>query len=987
MIRTVAQWFAACRRSSRPTRRISSAVSSALKPAILCDTLEERTLLLHPLTAVPVLNSLAGAPVTVYLDFNGYTESDASWIGSGSPIVTPAFDNDNDPTTFSDEELRRIEEIWYRVAEDYAPLNVNVSTVEPAAIRDFESVRVVLGGNGAWNGEPSGGASLVNSFSSNQSNTCFVFTDNLVDETGKGAPSFSAMNASHEAGHTFGLVHHSQYNSSGQKTKEYDPGDLRLGPIMGGAFFSERSTWNNGQSNVSSTTFQDDLAVLTGATNQTVYYRADDIGSTRATATVINVGTTAATYGGLIGRMDDEDFFRFDTPGGLLSLTVEGLNLRRTYNNPDLNFGTNLDAVLRLYDAAGTLLKTANPTDTVFASLSEQLASGTYYVAVAGTGEYGSLGQFTLTTQNTPAPPAPVMSSPSGTVTVQRPVFEWSSVSGVDHYELVVANQTTGQASYYQASTTQTSHTAGSDFTQGSYQARVRSVTSNGQVSEWSTARSFTVDIPTPSQPSVTKPTGTLASLRPTFEWTSSTNAVSYTLWLNNLATGQRVLFQTSITTTSWTPTSDIPEGRYRVWVQAINTANEASAWSTPVDFRIDIPAPSAPVITAPAAVINSTIARVEWTASTGAASYDLWIRNLTTGESEYIREKTLPSSRTWYESTALPQASYRVWVRAAGATGKYSAWSEARDFMVDILPPNAPTVTGPVGTGSSNTVTTLSPIFQWTSALRAAKYDLWVSNFTTGQGQIIRQSSLETLSYTASQLPQGDYKAWVRGINSANEVGPWSSTFSFVIDEPVPGSTQLIAPVVPSSGVIETAMPRVAWNSVAGAATYQMRIDNLTLSTAQVVLVTGLTGTEYTLTRNQRLGEYQYAAMVRAVNQSGEFGAWSSALQFRVNVPTPVAPTVLAPTGTSSDRTPLFRWTHQTVGFRYEIYVRDLTRNVSSSVSVDTFQLNSAGTEASFSLPDSSALSAGNFRVWIRAFNATGEAGLWSAAVDFVVT
>ncbi len=960
---------------------------SGLKPATLCDTLEERTLLLHPLTAVPVLNSLPGAPVTVYLDFNGYTESDVSWIGSGSPIETPAFDNDNDPTTFSDEELRRIEEIWYRVAEDYAPLNINVSTVEPAVIRDFESVRVVFGGNGAWNGEPSGGASLINSFSSDQSNTCFVFTDNLADETGKGAPNFSAMNASHEAGHTFGLVHHSQYNSSGQKTKEYDPGDLRLGPIMGAAFYSERSTWNNGLSNISSTNYQDDLAVLTGTINQSVQYRTDDIGSTRATATVITVGTSSTAYTGLIGRMDDVDFFQFETTGGLISLAVEGLNLRRIYNNQNLNFGTNLDAVLKLYDAAGALLKTASPTDSVFASLSEQLSSGTYYVSVSSTGEYGSLGQFTLTTQNTPAPPAPVMSSPTGTLTVARPAFEWSTVSGIDHYELVVANVTTGQSTYYQTTTTATSHTAGSDFSQGNYQARVRAVTSNGQVSEWSSARSFTVDIPTPSRPTVTKPTGTVASLRPTFEWTSSTDAVSYTIWINNLATGQRVLYQAGITTTNWTPDADVLEGRYRVWVQAVNSANEASAWSTAVDFRIDIPAPSVPVITAPAAVINSTIARVEWTASTAAASYDLWIRNLTTGESEYIREKTLPSSRTWYETQSLPQASYRVWVRATGITGKTSAWSAARDFMVDILPPAAPSVTGPVGTGNSNTVTTLSPIFQWTSALRAAKYDLWVSNFTTGQGQIIRQPSLETLSYTASRLPQGDYKAWVRGINSANEVGPWSSAYSFVIDEPVPGSTQLIAPVVPSSGVIDTAMPRLAWNSVSGAATYQMRIDNITLSTSQVVLVTGLTGTEYTLTRDQRLGEYQYAAMVRTVNQSGEASPWSSALQFRVNVPTPVAPTILAPTGSGSDRTPLFRWTHQTVGFRYEIFIRDLTRNVNSSVSVDTFQVNSAGTEASFSLPDASALQAGNFRVWIRAFNATGEAGLWSSAVDFALT
>ncbi len=956
-------------------------------PAAVCDVLEDRTLLLHPLTAVPVLNSLTGAPVTLYLDFNGHTESDVSWIGSGSPIVTSAFDNDNDVTTFSDEELRRIEEIWYRVAEDYAPLNVNVSTVEPSSIRDFESIRVVLGGTGTWNGEPSGGVSLVNSFSSNQSNTCFVFTDNLVDETGKGAPNFSAMNASHEAGHTFGLLHHSQYNSSGQKTKEYDPGDLRLGPIMGAAFFSERSTWNNGPSNVSSSTLQDDLVVLTRSGNQTMQFRADDIGSTTATATAISVLETASSVSGLIGRNDDADYFRFETAGGLVSLSVEGLNLRRIYSNQGLNFGTNLDAVLKLYDGAGTLLKTASPADSVFAALSEQLSSGTYFVAVSGTGEYGSLGQYTLTTQVTPAPPAPVISGPAGTVTSARPVFEWSSVSGVDHYELVVLNQTTGQATYYQATSNVTSHTAGSDFLQGNYEARVRAINGNGQSSEWSSPASFSVDIPAPSRPSVTKPSGTVATLRPTLEWTASTNASSYTIWLNNLATGQRVAYTTGVTSTTWTTTSDLAEGRYRVWVQAVNSAAEVSAWSTAVDFRIEIPAPAVPTVTAPGAVINSTVARIEWTASTGAAAYDLWVRNLTTGEAQYIRETSLPSDRLWFETPSLPQGTYRVWVRASGSTGKFSAWSAARDFIVDLLPPNAPTVTGPVGAGSSNIVTTLSPIFQWTEADRAAKYDLWVSNFTTGQGQIIRQANLETLSYTASLLPQGQYRSWVRGINSANETGPWSTTYAFVIDEPVPGTTQLTSPVVPTSGMINTAMPRLAWAAVSGAATYQVRIDNLTTSTPQVVFVSGLTSTEYTLTRDQRLGENRYSAMVRAVNQSGEVGAWSTALQFRVDVPTPVAPSILAPTGTGSDRTPLFRWTHQTVGYRYEIFIRDLSRNVSTTLSADTFLISSDGKEASVALPDASALPAGNFRCWIRAFNATGESSLWSTAVDFVLT
>ena len=103
------------------------------------------------MTSIPLLNSRPGAPVTVYLDFNGHSETDASW-NNGTTIVTPVFDADGDLTTFSDEELRRMEELWYRVSEDFAPFNLNVTTVEPTSINDFESLRVSIGGNGAWLG-------------------------------------------------------------------------------------------------------------------------------------------------------------------------------------------------------------------------------------------------------------------------------------------------------------------------------------------------------------------------------------------------------------------------------------------------------------------------------------------------------------------------------------------------------------------------------------------------------------------------------------------------------------------------------------------------------------------------------------------------------------------------------------------------------------------------------------------------------------------
>ncbi len=97
----------------------------------------------------------------------------------------------------------------------------------------------------------------------------------------------------------------------------------------------------------------------------------------------------------MIERNTDQDWFRFTTTGGSVSLNFAGVAR-----------GTNLDISVSLYDASGTLLQTVNPADDVSASLSAVLADGTYYIMIDGVGarslsdgysDYGSLGQYFVT--------------------------------------------------------------------------------------------------------------------------------------------------------------------------------------------------------------------------------------------------------------------------------------------------------------------------------------------------------------------------------------------------------------------------------------------------------------------------------------------------------------------------------------------------------------------------------------------------------------
>lgn len=333
---------------------------------------------LNPLSSIPVLNSLPGAAVTLYLDFDGYFEP--VW-GSYANITTPVFDRDNDLTTFSDSELANMETIWRYVAEDFSPFPINVTTVEPPNFNNGEALRVAIGGNGSWTDGTYGGIAYVNNFTSATANTVYVFPKNL----GNGNPKSVAEASSHEAGHAFGLAHQSAYNASGTKTAEYysGPGDGRA-PIMGNSYSATRGLWWNGTSSASSTTIQDDLAVLSRPANG-FGYRPDDHANNSLNATPLVGSGNLLTGSGVLTTTSDVDYFSFETNAGDVTVSV---TVPSAVNN--------LDARIELRDASNNLIASAAPSNSFSASLTANVPAGSYRVIVASQGNYGDVGTYTV---------------------------------------------------------------------------------------------------------------------------------------------------------------------------------------------------------------------------------------------------------------------------------------------------------------------------------------------------------------------------------------------------------------------------------------------------------------------------------------------------------------------------------------------------------------------------------------------------------------
>ena len=285
----------------------ASSFSTAAASALVAAT--------YPLTSIPPLSSLPGAAATLFLDFDGHLDS--SW-GSYRNVSTPAFDTDGNPSSFSDGELTAIRQIWQAVAEDYAPFNINVTTVQPASFADRVAQRVAIGGNGSWLGDQAGGVSYVDSFTNpSLVNTSYVFPKNLAN----GYWKYVADAASHEAGHAFGLEHISAYDGAGRLINEYysGPGDGRA-PLMGDSYDAVRSVWWAGAS-TSAYTFQDDMNTIARLANG-FGYRPDEYGNSVYTAAPLSPVGNTVSASGVIMIMSDVDYFSFTTGAGPVSFSA-----------------------------------------------------------------------------------------------------------------------------------------------------------------------------------------------------------------------------------------------------------------------------------------------------------------------------------------------------------------------------------------------------------------------------------------------------------------------------------------------------------------------------------------------------------------------------------------------------------------------------------------------------------------------------------------
>ena len=334
---------------------------------------------------LPVLSSLPTAASTIYLDFDGFEVTSAYWNGGNAFVCAPSGLNN-----------QQITEVFSRVAEDFRPFNINITTdlslylAAPLSSR----MRVVITPTSGWF-PGAGGVSLTGSFTWGDDTPAFVFCDKL----GPYSTKMIAECCSHESGHTLGLSHQSTYDGTCNLTATYNEGAgtgvNAWAPIMGNSYYRNMSGWNDGPTPYGCAETQDNLSTIT--TQNGFTFRPDDFSddiNKNAEPIYFSAGITP----GIITTSTDKDAFTFTLyKNSSVGINIKPFSITESYE------GANLDIKMLLYNSDKVLIRTYDPPAVMNIELDTTLHAGTYYMLIDGAGnsnigDYGSLGSYTIST-------------------------------------------------------------------------------------------------------------------------------------------------------------------------------------------------------------------------------------------------------------------------------------------------------------------------------------------------------------------------------------------------------------------------------------------------------------------------------------------------------------------------------------------------------------------------------------------------------------
>jgi hypothetical protein len=474
------------------------------------------------------------------------------------------------------------------------------------------------------------------------------------------------------------------------------------------------------------------------------------------------------------------------------------------------------------------------------------LADGTYYWRLSAVDVAGNQGSWTPArrfTLDTNPPDVPALSGPAdGAYIAATPslsaAFSSSDAgdSGTVNFEACAdAACATVQASGSSTSgllTGASGNWTPTGLADGLHYWRAQAQDAAGNLSAWSSARSFTLETVAPSLPAPSSPAAGQLTTRPP---TLSASYVSATSGGNSGSILFQVCSSSSCTSAlqtdtdaglqqgdsaTWTP-SGLADGTYHWRVRGEDLAGNLSGWTATQSFTIDSTPPPAPALaTLAGAHVNTSppLAGLVKEPSNPGDSAELLVELCsdqacgTVVATGYTGFGPVGTALGWQPSH-LADGVYYWRALAQDAAGNQSAWSAVDSFVVDTSAPGVPAPSGPAvgavvnkvllrGALASSAVGGSVDFEVCKDALCATVVALGIAPATVADTAV---------TWTPTGLPNGAYFWRVSAHDEAGNASAWSQTMSFVLDQTPPPPPQAL------KAVAKAGMLTLRWKAPAG--------------------------------------------------------------------------------------------------------------------------------------------------------------------------
>jgi len=538
------------------------------------------------------------------------------------------------------------------------------------------------------------------------------------------------------------------------------------------------------------------------------------------------------------------------------------------------------------------------------------MPQGVYYWHVQSQDAAGNLSAWSVprTVSIKPLlPAAPIQIAPATSLlTNTSPVtLTWGSTANAQSHQVQVDNNSTFTSPEVDQAVSVTSYQA-TGLPDGIYAWRVRGINIFGSPGAWSTVRSFTLDTTPPSAPILNTPTEGANSIgMPIFTWNPVTGAVAYQFQsaVNNVFTAG-VKTTSQLTGTTYTPALGFVGTLY--WrARARDAAGNWSVWSTGRSVTINPSMPAIPTMINPVGFLTGdSTPTLSWNAAAYATSYEVQIAKLSTFALTSIEQNPPTVAGTSYDADTLSDGVHYWRVRSVNGVGD-SNWSIPRSFTVDTKPPNPPVLVSPANGAQVSGM----PTFLWKGSTGAVRYKLQYAADSGFTNILFTSPELATVSYKPVTNDTGILYWRVQAKDAAGNWGLSTSpadVWSVNIVSIILTSPTLANPA--NASLMNDNTPRLSWNPVPLATTYQIQIA--TSSTFYAIRIeqdwAGLPGTSYDAAS---LSDGRYYWRVRAAN-GGIVSLWSMYRSFTIDTVPPPPPTLKTPIdGAIVTGMPIFSW------------------------------------------------------------------------------